>query len=147
MVFSHGRSSKNGLWHHLVAVLGRSCSQVGLTPPKDNTQSHLFKTSHAKSPFSSSTQCPKVAPRWSQDGPTLLKMASRRPTIVYRIYLKWRCRMGGVAKNAFSHVQQHQQQHKTTHNTAHHHTTTHINTHKIIVLRTSQAKSQFSNPT
>ena len=133
-MFSHGSSSKNGLWLHLGVILGRSCSHVGLTPPNDNTQSHFAKTSHAKSPFSNSTQCPKVAPRWSQDGPTWLKMAPRWPTIVYRIYLKWRFRMGGVAKNAFSHVQRHQQQHTTTHNASHHHTPTHNNAQSRFLL-------------
>ena len=42
------------------------------TTTRQHTTTHnvdLFRTSHVKSPFSSPTQCPKVAPRWSQDGP------------------------------------------------------------------------------
>ena len=73
-------------------ILGRSCAHVGLTSPRDNIQSHFLKTSHAKSSFSSSTQCPKVAPRWSQDGLAWLKMALRfniNGVFAWEVLKKW----------------------------------------------------------
>ena len=112
-------------WAHLGEVLCRCWLN---TTTRQHTTTHkgiCFRTSHAKSPFSSSTQCPKVAPRWSQDGPTWLKMAPRWPTIVYRIYLKWRFRMGGVANKCFLACSTTP---ATTYNYTQHHTPPHDNT-------------------
>ena len=120
------------------------------TTPHTTTRQHtttlnvvFVRTSHAKSFFSSSTQCPKVAPRWSQDGPAWLKMSLRWLTI--------------VCHRAFKHckkqmVLEHRRLHTTNNNTQLHttpHTTTrqHTIALKVIFVRTSHVKSSFPNPT
>ena len=77
--FSHGRSSKNGLWLHLGVILGRSCAHVGLTPPHDNTQQRAKSFFLGPPTQKHHFQTRLSAPRWPQDGPEMAQHGSRWP--------------------------------------------------------------------
>ena len=77
MVFSHGRSSKNGLWLHLGVILGRSCAHVGLTPPRDNTQQRPKSFLLGPPTQNHHFQVRLNAPTWPEDGPKMAQHGSR----------------------------------------------------------------------
>ena len=116
------------------------------TTPHTTTRQHTIahkvifvRTSYVKSLFSNPTKCFKVAPRWSQDGPTWSRWRQDAPPWCILRLPGTVKKTVGFEHRMFTSTESNTQLHTTTYTTTRRHATT----HKVNLLRTSHTKSTF----